>query len=66
MPDLRGLSAREAVHSLTVIGLRPQLAGSGVVIEQSPEPGAELVPGSDGLLKLGRRVPAAPAGGTQQ
>jgi cell division protein FtsI (penicillin-binding protein 3) len=66
MPDLRGLSAREAVRSLTVIGLRPQLAGSGVVVEQSPEPGAELVPGSDGLLKLGRRAPAVPAGGTQQ
>jgi cell division protein FtsI (penicillin-binding protein 3) len=65
MPDLRGLSAREAVHSLTTIGLRPQLAGSGFVIEQSPEPGAELVPGSDGVLKLGRRPLPPPAGGIQ-
>jgi cell division protein FtsI (penicillin-binding protein 3) len=65
MPDLRGLSAREAVHSLTTIGLRPQLAGSGFVIEQSPEPGAELVPGSDGVLKLGRRPPPPPPGGIQ-
>jgi membrane peptidoglycan carboxypeptidase len=66
MPDLRGLSAREAVRSLTAIGLRVQMAGSGFVIEQSPEAGTVLVAGDDALLKLGRRASAIPAGGTQQ
>ncbi|HJR59694.1 MAG TPA: penicillin-binding protein [Vicinamibacterales bacterium] len=66
MPDLRGLSAREAVRSLTAIGLRAQMAGSGFVIEQSPEAGAALVRGDDAVLKLGRRAPTIPAGGTQQ
>ena len=60
MPDLRGLSAREAVSSATHIGLRARLTGNGVVVEQSPEPGALLVPGDGVQLKLGRRpVPAA-------
>ena len=63
MPDLRGLSAREAVQSLTSIGLRGKLAGNGFVIEQSPEAGAPLVPGDGVTLKLGRR---APAGGAEQ
>ncbi len=66
MPDLRGLSAREAVHSLTTIGLRAQIAGSGFVIEQSPEAGAPLVRGDDARLTLGRRAPVAPPGGAQQ
>ena len=64
MPDLRGLSAREAVQSITSIGLRARLAGSGFVVEQSPEPGAPLVPGDGVLLKLGRRPPA-PKGAEQ-
>jgi cell division protein FtsI (penicillin-binding protein 3) len=63
MPDLRGLSAREAVQSLTSIGLRGKLAGNGFVIEQSPEAGSALVPGDGVLLKLGRRPPA---GGAEQ
>lgn len=66
MPDLRGLSARDAVQSLTSIGLRPRLTGNGVVVEQSPEPGAELVPGDGVLLKLGRRAPVIAPGGAGQ
>ena len=66
MPDLRGLSARQAVHSLTAIGLRAQITGTGFVVEQSPEPGAELIPGGYGTVKLGRRAPAPAAGGTDQ
>jgi len=62
MPDLRGLSARQAVQSLTAIGLRAKLAGNGFVIEQSPQAGEALVPGDGVLLKLGRR----PAGGAEQ
>jgi cell division protein FtsI (penicillin-binding protein 3) len=66
MPDLRGLSAREAVRSLTAIGLRAQMAGSGFVVAQSPEAGEPLVQGGDAVLKLGRRPLRVPPGGAQQ
>ncbi|MBA2304200.1 MAG: transpeptidase family protein [Acidobacteria bacterium] len=66
MPDLRGLSAREAVHSLSTIGLRAQIAGSGFVTEQSPEAGAALIRGDDARLKLSRRPPLVPPGVVQQ
>ena len=56
MPDLRGLSSREAVLRVTGLGLLPRASGSGFVIEQSPEPGALLVPGEAALLKLARTV----------
>jgi membrane peptidoglycan carboxypeptidase len=66
MPDLRGLSAREALHSVTTIGLTPRVSGSGFVLEQSPEPGAVLIPGDAVTLTLGRRAPALPVGGRPQ
>jgi beta-lactam-binding protein with PASTA domain len=64
MPDLRGLSAREALRTLTQIGLTARISGSGFVIDQSPEAGSLLVRGDACVLKLGRR-PAAPAGGNR-
>ncbi len=63
MPDLYGLSARDALRTLTRLGLTTRLAGNGVVIEQSPEAGTPLAPGGACTLKLGRRQPEA--GGTQ-
>jgi cell division protein FtsI (penicillin-binding protein 3) len=65
MPDLRGLSARDAVRALMQIGLTPRLDGDGVVIEQSPRAGAVLARGDSCVLKLGRR-PSPSAGGTVQ
>jgi cell division protein FtsI (penicillin-binding protein 3) len=64
MPDLRGLSAREALRTLTHIGLTARISGSGFVLDQSPEAGSLLVRGDACVLKLGRR-PAAPAGGNR-
>lgn len=61
MPDLRGLSAREAVRVLTAAGMTAEMSGDGFVIRQSPAAGAPLVPGQSAMLKLGRR-PAADAG----
>ncbi len=59
MPDLRGLGAREALRVLGRLGLSARLQGSGVVIAQSPEPGAPLERGSASVLRLGRTgVPA--------
>ena len=63
MPDLYGLSARDALRTLTRVGLTARIAGNGVVIEQSPEAGTRLAPGEACTLKLGRRQPQA--GGTQ-
>ena len=63
MPDLYGLSARDALRTLTRLGLTARIAGNGVVIEQSPEAGTLLASGDACTLKLGRRQ--AQAGGTQ-
>ena len=66
MPDLRGLSARVAVTSLTRLGLNFKVSGDGFVIEQSPEPGAPLVLGDSARLKLARRMPVVQTGVPQQ
>ena len=65
VPDVRGLSAREAVRSMLRIGLTPRLDGDGFVLEQSPAPGTTLVPGEGAVLRLGRRLPVSP-GSPQQ
>jgi cell division protein FtsI (penicillin-binding protein 3) len=54
LPDLRGLSAREALRVLTTIGLTAQLKGNGIVASQSPAPGTSIVPGMSCVLKLER------------
>jgi beta-lactam-binding protein with PASTA domain len=62
MPDLRGLSAREALRLLSRIGLTARMTGDGFVLEQAPLPGAALVRGEACTLRLGRYP--VPAGGT--
>ena len=57
MPDLRGLSSRDAVLSVTRLGLLARTSGSGFVVQQSPDPGALLVPGEAAMLKLARSIP---------
>lgn len=66
MPDLRGMSVRKALNSLNRIGLAAQVEGTGLVIEQTPEPGAPLTPGETAVLKLSRQMPVVHAGGAQQ
>jgi membrane peptidoglycan carboxypeptidase len=65
MPDLRGLSGREALRTLTRAGLTARMTGDGFVVDQSPAAGMVLVPGVECVLKLGRRAPV-PAAGAQQ
>ncbi len=65
MPDLRGLSARDALRTLTRIGLTARIDGDGFVTEQSPEAGTRLVRGDGCILRLERRA-VVPAGGAQQ
>jgi cell division protein FtsI (penicillin-binding protein 3) len=66
MPDLRRLSARDAIRALTKIGMTARLNGDGFVLEQTPAPGSVLIPGAACALKLGRQPPgSAPAGAPQ-
>jgi cell division protein FtsI (penicillin-binding protein 3) len=57
LPDLRGLSLREALRVLARLGLTPRVSGEGVVIDQDPQPGTALETGGACRLALGR--PAA-------
>jgi cell division protein FtsI (penicillin-binding protein 3) len=62
MPEVRGLSAREALRRLTKIGVTTRMVGDGFVIDQVPAAGSVLPHGETSLLKLGRRPPPAPGG----
>jgi membrane peptidoglycan carboxypeptidase len=39
VPDLRGMSAREATHRLATLGLTARISGDGFVVSQTPEAG---------------------------
>jgi cell division protein FtsI (penicillin-binding protein 3) len=54
LPDLRGLSAREAVQELARLGLIARLSGDGVVVSQDPAPGTSLDALAACRLTLGR------------
>ena len=42
VPDLRGLSAREAMRKLVTLGMSARISGDGVVVEQDPPAGAPI------------------------
>ena len=42
VPDLRGMSAREAVRTLVRLGMTARLSGDGFVVSQNPPPGTPL------------------------
>ena len=65
MPDLRGLSARDAMRTLTKLGVTALMSGQGVVLAQDPEPGTPFESGATCRLELGRRPMAPHAGDTQ-
>jgi beta-lactam-binding protein with PASTA domain len=60
MPDLRGLTARQAILQARRLGVLPEVHGWGRVVSQRPEPGMfyqegskielELLPASDSSL----------------
>jgi cell division protein FtsI (penicillin-binding protein 3) len=66
MPELRGLSAREALRTLLRVGATARMVGQGVVVEQSPSAGQPLGSGEVGVLRLGRHPAVLPAGGRTQ
>ncbi len=61
LPDLTGLSAREALRELARLGLSARMQGAGMVVDQDPPPGAPLEAGATCTLVLNRRprVPVA-------
>lgn len=54
MPDLTGLSMREALKKLAKYNITPIFVGSGVVIDQSPLPGTEIKPDTECILVFGK------------
>jgi len=56
-PDLRGLGARDALRSLTRLGLTARLHGDGVVVQQNPSAGALIERGTQATLWLKRQAP---------
>jgi cell division protein FtsI (penicillin-binding protein 3) len=59
MPDLRGLSAREAVRATVKLGLIARVEGTGFVVAQDPPAGAALDTVSGCRVTLGRMTVAA-------
>lgn len=60
MPDLRGVSSRQALRDITQVGLTARVSGSGVVVRQFPEPGAPVEPGGWASIELQRVQPGVP------
>jgi cell division protein FtsI (penicillin-binding protein 3) len=54
MPDVRGMSARDAMRKLARVGLSPQIQGDGLVVSQAPGPGAPIQDRPVSHLTLGR------------
>ncbi len=52
MPDVRGMSLRDAVHLLENSGYRVRYSGKGKVLRQSPEHGARYFEGQIVSLEL--------------
>lgn len=61
VPDVRGLSARDATRVLVRAGIRPRLRGDGIVVGQWPEAGTPLVDADECELQLDRTPPHATA-----
>ena len=55
VPDVSGLSLREAVSTLAAHGYRSYVRGSGVVVQQRPAPGTELAGGATCVVRLSQR-----------
>jgi hypothetical protein len=67
MPDVRGLSAREALRILATVGVEARLSGDGFVATQEIAPGTAIAHGqSCGLVLRRQLIPLPGDVGTQQ
>jgi cell division protein FtsI/penicillin-binding protein 2 len=64
VPDVRGMSARDAMRALAALGLSPRVTGDGFVVSQQPAPGSPLEPSTGAVLVLDRTQRSTP--GTAQ
>ena len=60
VPDLRGLSARDALRTLSRLGMSARLNGTGIVVRQLPEAGAPIDRDTPSTLWLERQLAATP------
>jgi cell division protein FtsI (penicillin-binding protein 3) len=58
MPNVVGLSVREALQRLNLLKLDVAVHGSGRVVRQYPSPGAQISPGARGEIECQAMVPA--------
>jgi cell division protein FtsI (penicillin-binding protein 3) len=67
VPNLIGMSARDALRQLAQLGMTARLKGRGIVADQTPAPGTLLERGATCTLVLERESPprSQPAGATQ-
>ncbi len=54
VPDLAGKTVRGVTESCSRLGLIPELIGSGVAVEQTPDPGTRVQRGSSITVRFGR------------
>jgi cell division protein FtsI (penicillin-binding protein 3) len=52
VPDVRGMSLRDAIYLLENSGIRVRYNGKGRVLRQSPEHGARYYQGTEVLLEM--------------
>jgi cell division protein FtsI (penicillin-binding protein 3) len=65
MPDVRGMSGRDALRVLGAVGLQVRMSGQGVVSTQTPEPGEPVDSGNWSVLQLQRATSPPSAGGVR-
>jgi cell division protein FtsI (penicillin-binding protein 3) len=55
VPDVTGMSAREALRVFARLGMAPRLRGTGLVVQQDPAPGSTIDPDAAATLWLDRQ-----------
>jgi cell division protein FtsI (penicillin-binding protein 3) len=58
VPELAGQTVRSVTESCSRLGLIPELIGSGVAVEQAPDPGTRVRRGSSVTVRFGRAAAA--------
>jgi cell division protein FtsI (penicillin-binding protein 3) len=61
MPNLVGQSVRGVIEACSRLGLDPSLIGEGIALQQFPDAGAQIEPGSHVTVRFGRAAQLVPA-----
>ncbi|MGA7920478.1 MAG: penicillin-binding protein [Candidatus Acidiferrales bacterium] len=60
VPDMSGQTVRWVTESCISLGLVPSLIGSGIALEQSPDPGSVVMRGSHLTVRFGKMIVQKP------